>query len=210
MPARWRGCKRLGNRRGRTAKSGVRSIFRLVCLAMPQRLARKHGPDPFAMRTLQFSWKSATKNGRNSEGSICNYRFETFLGPNKKTKRRLKGSGVLNWRGWLYDGGFEGRPRARSVDCKPNCLAVRPCHDSPPNGAPRTTDRRNAANSASLSTDCTCRRQSRGKGTGPSSRRVVATPWTRCQRLDQRHSSARSTRFARSAFRSTYRSTAHK
>ncbi len=36
------------------------------------------------------------------------------------------------------------------MDSRPNRFAVRVCHDVSPKGAPRTTDRRNASNSASV------------------------------------------------------------
>jgi len=107
-------------------------------------------------------------------------------------------------------GDLHGRPRARSVDCRPNRFAVRSCHNLSPNGAPRTTERRKASNSAALCGVCTCCRQRPGSATGPSSNSPALLPWTRCQRLDHRHASACWTRFARNGFRSTYRSTAHK
>ena len=70
-------------------------------------------------------------------------------------------------------GSFRGRPRARNVDSKPRRFAVFSCQDSSPKGAPRRTDRRSAANPASVSGNWTCRRQSRGNGSGPSSKTAV-------------------------------------
>ena len=120
-----------------------------------------------------------------------------------------KGKGV----GSLYSGsgrGRRGRPRGRSVDSKPKRFAVLCCHGPSPNGAPRTTDRRNASSSASVCAAWTCSRQRLGIGTGPSSTSPAGLPCTRCQRLDQRQASTSSTSFARKGFLSTYRSTARR
>ena len=69
------------------------------------------------------------------------------------------------------------------MDSRPRRFAVCSCQASSPNGVPRTTERRSAANSASVSTDWTCGSQSSGKGTGPASR-TAASPQRRRQRLD--------------------------
>lgn len=60
-------------------------------------------------------------------------------------------AGTAKGVGSLYlDGVGHGRPRGRKVDCTPNRFGVRSCQDGSPNGAPRTAERRNAANSASV------------------------------------------------------------
>ena len=83
--------------------------------------------------------------------------------------------------------------------------AVRSVQASEPNGAPRSTERRSAANSASVCGACTCFVQSVGSGTGhgASNDRAASSPCARRHRLDHRQSAARVTRLARNAFRST-------
>jgi hypothetical protein len=48
------------------------------------------------------------------------------------------------------DGGLQGRPRGRGVDCSPDSFAVRSCQDTASEAEPRATERRNACNSASV------------------------------------------------------------
>ena len=121
-------------------------------------------------------------------------------------RRNHRGRGLkgLKGVGCLYiDCLGHGRPRGRNVDCNPSRFAVRSCHDVSPNGEPRTTDRRNDSNSASVCGVSTCCSQRRGNLIGPTSKSPALLPCTRCQRLDHRQASAFSTMFARSGFRST-------
>jgi len=116
--------------------------------------------------------------------------------------------GQLNGTGLIFGQSsfsFLGRPRERSVDWSPSWSAVVLTHPSPPYGWPRRTLRRIASNSASVGGSLTRSSQVRGRGNGHrlSHLRSSAFPCTRRQRLDQRQSSARATKFARSAFRST-------
>lgn len=100
---------------------------------------------------------------------------------------------------------FRGRPGSRNDDSNPRRFAVFCCQRIVPNGAPRFTDRLNAFNSASVSASFTQSIHFRPRGTGQSSRVILRLRLTRCHKLDQRHASARPTRFARKALRSTYR-----
>ena len=96
-----------------------------------------------------------------------------------------------------------GLPWRRKADCKPNAVAVFFCQRSAPNGAPRTTDRRNAASSPSVWVLLTCSVQLAGMAKGPSPNQGTCVAWTRCHKLDQRQCSARATRLALSGLRST-------
>ena len=80
-------------------------------------------------------------------------------------------------------------------------------HVFSPNGHPRLTERRKAANSASVSTPFTSDNQRRGRSNGQSANHDLSTAFgiLRRYKLDQRHCSARSTRFALKVLRSTYR-----
>ncbi len=62
--------------------------------------------------------------------------------------------------------------------CGPKRLAVSCCHAAVPDGAPRRTDRLNAANSPGVSTPLTCSSQSNGRGRGQQSSRSRLRPWT--------------------------------
>ena len=105
-----------------------------------------------------------------------------------------------------------GRPGERYADSRPRRLAIRFCHSVAPYGRPRWTLRRSASNSLSLSARLTRSSQSSGTSNGHAAKTALssAVPRQRLQRLDQRHSSARTTKLARSALRSTYRATAKK
>jgi serine/threonine protein kinase len=98
---------------------------------------------------------------------------------------------------------FRGRPGRRKADSRPKAWAVCSCHPSSPYGAPRTTDRRSAASSLSVSAWLTYSTQRGGTGKGQSCNQGTPVAWQCCHKLDQRHCSARTTRLARSAFRST-------
>src|SRR5207244_13000404 len=98
---------------------------------------------------------------------------------------------------------FFGLPCRRNADSSPNAAAVCACQGSSPKGAPRTTDRRRAASSPSVSAPLTYSVQCAGKGKGPSLNQGTCVAWTRCHRLDQRQCSARATWLARSGLRST-------
>ena len=70
--------------------------------------------------------------------------------------------------------GFRGLPRGRSVISRSSCLAMRWIQSEAPNGEPRATLRRRAANSAS---DCGCCKwlsHNRGRATGHSLKTFVA------------------------------------
>jgi hypothetical protein len=108
---------------------------------------------------------SASPVSFGGSGNMSTVAAGNFTAPQRSKRGR---DGSIDKDG-LTDAGFEGRPRARSVDCKPNGPAGRSCHDSSPNAAPLATDCRSAAYFPSLWTDCTCR-QSRGKDTGILSR----------------------------------------
>ena len=60
-----------------------------------------------------------------------------------------KGDGHVYYAPWSLSA-FLGRPRGRSVDCKPNRAAVFAIQSALPKGVPRLTLRRNATNSASV------------------------------------------------------------
>ncbi len=96
-----------------------------------------------------------------------------------------------------------GRPGERYADSRPRRLAIRFCHSVAPYGRPRWTLRRSASNSLSLSARLTRSSQSSGTSNGHAAKTAVssAVPRQRLQRLDQRHSSARTTKLARSALR---------
>src|SRR5271157_2343594 len=103
-----------------------------------------------------------------------------------------------------YDS-FFGLPRGRIVHSSPNRLAVSVTQLGSPKGRPRLTQQRNAATSPSVCCWLTSCSQSVGRGKGHAERmgNAVSSRSTR-RKLDQRHDSACSTRFARRAFRSTY------
>src|SRR5262249_37691119 len=96
-----------------------------------------------------------------------------------------------------------GRPGGRIVYSSPSSDAVSFTHPSPPYGPPRPPPRRSRASSASVSGRFTYASQSGPRPTGPASSHGNAVGVSRSHRLDQRQSSARLTRFARNAFRST-------
>ena len=73
---------------------------------------------------------------------------------------------------------FRGRPSGLSVLCNPKRWAVSCCHAAAPNGVPRRTARRNAANSPAVSTTLTCSRHSKGRSTVPLVQKVQTTPST--------------------------------
>ncbi|GEM_PF-6769511 len=98
---------------------------------------------------------------------------------------------------------FGGRPRGRRLDSRPRRVAVRPVQTSDPYGAPRFTLRRSRSNSVSVIGSFTHPTQSRPRGTGPASKNISRFLFDHQRRLDQRHSSARSTNSARSGLRST-------
>ncbi len=134
--------------------------------------------------------------------------------PTKKAKnthaanfksRRHKGDRSI-YPGYLR---IRGRPRGRNVKSRPSLSAHFSIQAPSPYGRPRVTLRRIASSSASVWGRLTSFPQSRGQGSGQveSRRRCSAVPHTRRHRLDQRHNSARCTRLARSALRSTYRTT---
>jgi serine/threonine protein kinase len=95
------------------------------------------------------------------------------------------------------------------VRSSPRAPAARLTHASPPYGRPRSRLRRTASSSFSVMARLTCSSQFRGQGHGPSVSRGVpsATSANRCAALPQRQFSARRTRRARRALRSTYRQT---
>ena len=82
---------------------------------------------------------------------------------------------------------------------------IRPCLLS--KRTPALTERRKSANSASVSTPFTSDNQRRGRSNGQSANHDLSTAFgiLRRYKLDQRHCSARSTRFALKVLRSTYR-----
>ncbi len=92
-----------------------------------------------------------------------------------------------------------GRPGERYADSRPRRLAIRFCHSGAPYGRPRWTLRRSASNSLSLSARLTRSSQSSGTSNGHAAKTALssAVPRQRLQRLDQRHSSARTTKLAR-------------
>ena len=102
-----------------------------------------------------------------------------------------------------------GRPSGRRVCCRPRRAAARAVQFGEPNGELPCTARRMAASSGSFCGWLTIRSQFRGGSTGQSDRTLRASESRdrRRHRLHQGQSSARSTRFARSAFRSTQQHT---
>jgi len=93
-----------------------------------------------------------------------------------------------------------GRPRPRKLASNPSCCAERQTYASSPSGAPRPTHCRTRSHSASVIGASTASTRPAPRGTGPGSSRGI--PAGR-PRLDHGHASARATRPARSAFRST-------
>jgi len=98
---------------------------------------------------------------------------------------------------------FFGRPCGRSVLSSPKRRTIWSDQRASPKGQPRSTDRRSAANSASVCgalTSCTqFAKRRRGQAAKSSLPLLSRQRW----RLPQRQSSARSTRLARRALRST-------
>lgn len=107
-----------------------------------------------------------------------------------------------------------GRPRGRRVDCNPSVAAVRRCHAASPYGRPRRIDSAIAASSAALCGRFTHSVHRAGRCTGQSAQLMsdgipsAGPGFVCCHSEPQRHRSARSASFARSALRSTYRHTA--
>ena len=96
-----------------------------------------------------------------------------------------------------------GRPGGRNVDSRPRRFAVACCQTVSPNGVPPCGLRRNAFNSASVSTWWT---YSSHRGPGPRGQAASVTVrllFTRCHQLLQRHCCAEATKLARRACRST-------
>jgi hypothetical protein len=127
------------------------------------------------------------------------------MGGRKKegTGAETKGDGSICQ---LPSGGHcTGWPRGRRVEPNPRRLAVPATHAVEPNGCPRPTQRRNAASSVSVCGVLTSSCQSRGQPSGHALSRLCSSagPCSRSHRLDQRHCSARFTKLARRAFRST-------
>jgi hypothetical protein len=130
---------------------------------------------------------------------------EKLAAAKKFQVRKERGSGVV-LHSYSLAGGFLGRPIGRSDDSNCSRFAVASVHDSSPKGpkgAPRWTERRSAATSASDSGLLTISSQLLGRGTGHSTSHVASCSCRPRQRLDQRQFSARRTKFARKAFRST-------
>jgi hypothetical protein len=113
-------------------------------------------------------------------------------------------------KGTFYFSAFRGRPRGRIVACNPRRLAAIFTQLSAPNGVPRAMLRRIASSSASLCGRFTTLVQFAGRATGEAANNGQSAFGPRAARLDHRQSSARLTKLARSAFRSTYRKTARK
>ena len=88
-----------------------------------------------------------------------------------------------------------GRPRRRSVNCKPSSSAVAATQESSPNGRPRATHLRSACTWVSCWGSLTSWAHRRGfaTGHGPRIARCSALPYRRRQRLPHRQSSAPST-----------------
>jgi hypothetical protein len=105
--------------------------------------------------------------------------------------------------------GFLGRPRERSVNSRLSRVAVLAIQASDPNGWPRFPRRRNVFNSVSVRGSLTnsAYRRDRGSGHEPNHWRSASGLRSRRHKLDHCQSSARLTKFARKAFRSTYRTT---
>lgn len=70
----------------------------------------------------------------------------------------------------------EGRPRGRSVDCRPSRSAVCAAQSSLPYGQPRRTHRRIASSSASVCGWLTCSHQSKGSANGQSHQQRLTLP----------------------------------
>jgi hypothetical protein len=107
---------------------------------------------------------------------------------------------------------FLGLPWGRRVLSRPSRMTTCSVQAGSPNGLPRVTHRRRAVNSAS---DCgaltwSIQLDARRTGQGDSKACSEELPRLQRQRLPHRQSSARVTRFARKALRSTYRQTVKK
>ena len=105
-------------------------------------------------------------------------------------------------------GDLGGRPGGRRLYSRPSALAVASVQVGSPSGRSRRIETRTRATSSSSIRALTSSTQPAPRGAGPGSRGIgpgepAARPW----RLDQRHSSARSTSLARKGLRSTYRGT---
>ena len=107
---------------------------------------------------------------------------------------------------------FLGRPCARKVLSSPSRRTTWSDQNAPPKGHPRFTERRSATSSASVCGLLTSSTQSAKRRTGQADRSDLSLvlPQHQRDRLPHRHSSARRTRFARKAFRSTYRQSVKK
>ena len=129
-------------------------------------------------------------------------------GPELPAHKKRQDSLSLNEVGFLT----RGRPLGRTVDCKPNRLTVDSTHSRFPKGHPLLAESRTADISFSVSGWLTRSFQPRGRGIGQEESKggFGLGFWFQCQRDPQRHSSARETKSARSAFRSTYRQTVRK
>ncbi len=105
-----------------------------------------------------------------------------------------------------------GRPRGRSVDSRSRRRAVDSTHVSLPKGLPRLTLQRTASTSFSLSGSFTRLTQFGSLGSGHADNNLGSGSGWVAQRYNDPHrqSSARSTKSARTAFRSTYRATTKK
>lgn len=105
-----------------------------------------------------------------------------------------------------------GRPRGRSVDSRSRRRTVDSTHVSLPKGLPRLTLQRTASTSLSLSGSLTRLTQFGSLGSGHADNNLGSGSGWVVQRYNDPHrqSSARSTKSARTAFRSTYRATTKK
>jgi hypothetical protein len=100
---------------------------------------------------------------------------------------------------------FRGRPLRRSNDSRPSLAASSARHESEPNGGPRCNLRRIASCSVGLNGRLTRAFQSCGRSIGQGVKVGRSAPCLvrRADRLFHFHCPARSTKFARSAFRWT-------
>ena len=107
---------------------------------------------------------------------------------------------------------FFGLPLGRVVVSSPRRTALLRVQLSSPNGKPRLTLWRSEFSSASVSTLFTHERQFRGNrgSSGIASQRRSSARWKRAYAELHCQSSASSTKFARTGFRSTYRITVSK
>jgi hypothetical protein len=109
--------------------------------------------------------------------------------------------------------GFLGRPMGRVVDSRPRRAITSACQSGRPNGWPRRMLRPIASSSAGVIGALTRSPQSLGRVTGQASRvgaSGMVEPAARWARLPHFQSSARATRPARRALRSTWRQATRK